>query len=304
MAPPDRTNTANAPQARKSAAARGLAEILDNRKAPGLLLPDIRAHVVEQANRPRHDRDTDVLHPSEICKPKWCPRAAAYALRHRIAPVEHIHFQLASIFQYGHDAHARWQRWAAQLGMLEGDWHCRSRDRTFYAYAPTICAVCGGGDYEYDELRLHSEQLLMKGRTDGYVPEHKTLIEIKTIGEGTVRLADPLLLAAHTLQTERGAVVDLKGLWNAIHRPFTSHLKQGLIYLHLAREMGLDVEKISFIYDSKLTQGAKEFVVSYDYSIIAAVLEGAAAVKRALDTPDQLPACRFPGSCAQCQALA
>lgn len=205
------------------------------------------------------------------------------------------------MFQYGHDAHARWQRWLAETRLLEGSWTCDRCGFQYYAHSRALsCPACRSNRATYRELRLGSDDLLIEGYTDGYVPDRKALIEIKTIGEGTVRMYDPALLARHRLETSRGEITDVNGLWNDIHRPFTPHLKQGQIYLHLARAMGLDVERIAFFYDSKLNQDSKEFAVSYDVALIQPILDGAAAVKAYIVDGGPLPKCRAPYQCKQC----
>ena len=299
MAAPHRTNTAKTPE--KVRPSFGLTELLANRKAPSLLLADIRGHVLEQARV--SDRDAHVLHPSDICRTDWCPHAAVEKLRGRAVTPQRTSFRREAVFAYGHDAHARWQRWLAEMHLLEGTWLCQSRRERFYARAPHACAVCGGQDHLYEELALTDPELLIAGRTDGYIPDRAALVEVKTIGEGTIRHADPALLARHRVETPRGVITDFAGLWGAIHRPFTAHLKQGLLYVHLARVMGLPVERIGFIYDSKMTQDAKEFTVSYDKALIRPVLDAARAVKLAMDGDGPDPPCKAPGACKDCEAL-
>lgn len=303
MAAPHRTNTAATARTKNTANALGLADLLNNRKHPTVLLGDIRAHVVEQALKPDPGRNPHVLHPSDICRSTWCPRANIERLRGRVSTPERPSFTRESVFQYGTDRHTRWQDWMAQMRLLEGTWNCRSTGQQFYANAPLTCGICGERDFAYAELVLRSHDLLIEGRTDGYVPERGCLVEIKTVGEGTIRHADPALLERYTLETPRGDTVDLKGLWDAIHKPFLSHLRQGQIYLHLARGMGLPVERMVYIYDSKLTQDAKEFAVSYDKGLISPILAAARKVKLAMDGAGEDPECRFPGECRDCDAL-
>lgn len=287
---------------RKKARPAGISQLLDNRRTDTLILGDVRAHVLARAAIPDDDRDQGVLHPSEICKDDWCPRAAYLNLRRGVAKQETPSFQLESIFEYGHDAHARWQRWLAQMGRLEGNWRCESCRGVFYARAPEHCQHCAGRYLTYQELPLRDiEGTMIAGRTDGFIPDREALIEVKTVGVGTVRMDNPKLLAAHTLDTDRGKVVDLNGLWDSIHRPFPSHLRQGQIYLYLAQAMGIKARKIAFIYDSKLTQGAKEFVVSFDPSLIAEILSSAAEVAAAIRGQGPAPACiRRDGVCTAC----
>lgn len=212
-------------------------------------------------------------------------------------------FGRENVFAFGKDAHTRWQGWMAQMGLLEGDWYCPSYQTTFYAQSPRTCGLCGRGDHIYDELSLTDSDLMIEGRTDGYIPSRGCLVEIKTVGEGTIRHADPALIERHRHETSRGTITDLKGLWDSIHKPFVSHLRQGQIYLYLARKMGLPVERIVFLYESKLTQDAKEFVVSYDEEMIAQTLRMARMVKLAYDGVASDPSCRQPGACKDCAAL-
>lgn len=301
MATPDRTNTAKAAQ--KTGNALGLAELLANRKAPTILLADIRAHVLDKARKPDPDRNPDALHPSDICRTEWCPLANLERLRGGVSTPERTTFSREAVFSYGHDAHARWQRWMTEMGLLEGYWRCLACKSRFYARAPKWCD-CGSSMLVYDELPLHDPDLLIEGRTDGYIPTRRCLVEIKTVGEGTIRFAEPLLIERNTFEAPRGPVLDLKGLWDSIHRPFTSHLRQGQLYLYLARTMGLPVDRMVYIYDSKLSQDAKEFSVKYDKSLIRSILAAAQQVKLALDGVGPDPSCRFPGHCHDCAALA
>lgn len=300
MAAPHRTNTAKAAQ--KNTNALGLAELLANRKAPTVLLADIRAHVMERAAVPDPDRRTDRLHPSDICRSNWCPRANFHRLGGSVAP-EHVTFAREAVFEYGHDAHNRWQRWMTQMRLLEGNWYCACCRSVFHAHGPAFCSDCGSPEIRYDEQPLYAPDLLLEGRTDGYIPTRNCLVEIKTVGEGTIRHADPALLQRHRIETPRGVTVDLKGLWDDIHRPFTTHLRQGQLYLHMAHQMGLTAERMVYIYESKLTQDAKEFTVGYDKSLIAGILDAAHAVRQAYDGIIGAPPCRFPDGCDDCDAL-
>lgn len=212
-------------------------------------------------------------------------------------------FRRQAVFQYGHDAHARWQRWMTQLRLLEGVWDCAYCGARFYAAGPVQCD-CGSYELTYRELELRDETLMIAGRTDGFVPLHRALVEIKTVGEGTVRMEAPDLLERYTIDTSRGRLLDVKGLWSNLHRPFTSHLRQGQIYLHCARAMGMDVDKIIYLYDAKLDQDAKEFVVPYNPAPIRRVLFGAQQVADAMRERGPVPACQARGGqCEACDAV-
>lgn len=239
-----------------------------------------------------------------MAKADWCPRLAYWHLTRDPEAAERASFQREAIFQYGHDAHARWQRWLAEMNLLAGYWKCqRCGLRTYFNQSQGTAFDCScGGSWVYDELPLDDPELLIAGSTDGYIPSRQCLIEIKTIGEGTVRFDNPELLVRHTYDTKKGPVVDLPGLWGGIHRPFDSHMRQGQLYLYLARKMGYDVDKIVFLYDSKLNQDAKEFSVDYDERPIKPLLSGAMNVAMAINHNAAVPTCiRGDEKCAGCR---
>lgn len=270
-----------------------------------LLLGDIQRHMMREADKPS-DRRQDIIHPSEMAHTGWCPRATYFriaACREAsdpfLRPKESFGVQLLNIFDEGHYIHDKWQRRLWNMGELWGSFYCHMCDTTSRGItAPKYCPECGmeAKYMEYKEISLKSPEYLIYGHADGGVFSKNALIEIKSVGAGTVRVANPELYKRFT----EGQKIDLPGLWKGIEAPFPDHINQGQIYLALCNMMNLPFTKIVFLYESKFSQGAKEFVVEFDIDIASGLLESADHIKRALDGLTDPPECPYDG-CTECE---
>lgn len=259
-------------------------------KRTGGALSAIQEHWIKQADAPS-DRRQDILHPSEISHDDWCPRQSYYRIRDvragRKLEQEKYGVGLLAIFEEGHDKHSKYQSVLRDLGLLKGTWHCDECERRNVAWGhyPGPCSFCGSiTGVRYGEVPLSDiENSLIGGHADGWV--EKRLIEIKTIGEGTVRVSDPKLLRRHTHETHSGKnLVDLNGVWRDIKRPFGPHIKQANIYLWLAQLLGIDVDEMEFIYELKANQQTKNFFIKKSDLVLKPILEKARSVQEALET--------------------
>jgi hypothetical protein len=139
-------------------------------------------------------------------------------------------------------------------------------------------------------------EFLIAGHEDGAIEDLAALVEIKSIGIGTVRFDQPELLREYTVKTEDGkTVIDLDGLWKSLRRPFGSHIRQTQVYLRLCKEMGLPFDKVIFLYEYKATQAHKEFVVKYNPEIAEPLFESALDIKYALKKGKPPPRPEFTG---------
>jgi hypothetical protein len=248
-------------------------------KATGeTLLPQIRRHAMREAAVVDPDRDMSFVHPSEMVKADWCPRRPYFRITGEDAKnVKPIGFQLANVFAEGHAIHRRWQSWLRDMGILWGKWKCMSCDDVFFALSPDTCRC--GGKVEYREVPLYSEKHHIIGHADGAVLCEDgvvRLIEIKSVGIGTIRFEAPSLFKQFTSGDRT-----LDELWSAISRPLPSHLKQGNLYLSLASECHeylKDTDEIIFLYEWKPTQAAREFKVKYNPDLVSSLLEDAHTV--------------------------
>lgn len=301
--------------ARAKPAQRKLAPALkvraEVRKQSSVLLGDIQAHVVKEVARDKVNRRADIVHPSEMAKADWCPRATSYRILGEI-PVneEAIAYGTASIFETGNTAHTKWQNWLHGMGRLYGRWLCLSCEHTWMATSPDRCEMCDSALMVYREVPLEAEaRYLVAGHADGAVLDIQSLIEIKTVGTGTIRIEEPDLVKRHTKKTIDGkSILDLDSLWNGIKRPFPSHRRQGQIYLHLAHLNGLEVDRIVFLYENKANQQPKEFTIAYDADATAELFETARDIKfavaegKVLERPKDFTADSTP--CTKCPFLA
>lgn len=283
----------------------GLKALADVRKNDeSLILGPAQQYVVDREARDLSRRQ-DIIHPSEMSHSDWCPKATYLRIKNIREGGEYVKeafgFQSLNIFDHGHEVHDKWQKRLWKMGLLWGDWECQECDYYWTAQSPERCPVCKSGHLKYKEIPLDAEhKLLISGSADGGVPKHKTLLEFKTVGTGTLRIEEPKLLREHTHKTIDGKnLVDYEGLWRGITRPFSSHQKQGQTYLKICEILGLDFDKVTYIYESKFNQGTKEFVVKRRESIIEGVLESADEIRQALEFGGPPPKCPKNG-CKHC----
>jgi hypothetical protein len=153
---------------------------------------------------------------------------------------------------------------------------------------------------EYKEVTLKDERLRIVGHTDGWIKGigNDCLIEIKSIGAGTLRFEAPELLY--------DADGDVTKAWKNIRRPFRSHLLQGQMYLELAHRMyGNEAPKeIVFLYELKADQDYKEFTVKADYEIVDRVFFTAEKIIKAIDA-GVMPECNVDpeNGCKSCNLI-
>ena len=245
--------------------------------------------------RPVGDRSTTVLHPSEIIKKDWCKRASYFLLKGHTKIADKPPLQLQLIFDEGHAIHAKWQRYFQEMGVLYGRFTCTSCDFSLFDVGPVLCPNCGKDTVVYREVTLIDNSLRIAGHTDGWVKGigNDTLIEIKSIGPGTIRTEAPSLIY--------DANGDFMEAWKNINRPFSSHILQGQVYLELMKRMGNDVNEIVFIYELKANQAYKEFSVKSDYELVRHIFDGAKIVVDAVEANQELECSNNPGgTCKQC----
>ena len=79
------------------------------------------------------------------------------------------------------------------------------------------------------------------GHADGIVSDKKgrTLIEIKSVGLGTIRWEAPDLYNQYT--TERLSIDDV---WKKLRQPFASHVRQRMLYMHCT-----GIHELVFLYE-------------------------------------------------------
>lgn len=261
-----------------------LKALLETRKVETRVLGSIQRHLLV---RPAPERAMDWIHPSEMAKGNWCPRATFYRLAGAPGLAENgdNSFTLENIFQEGHDIHRKWQTWLWEMGVLRGEWQCLHCDSEWEAVSPSECPKCEAsrGSLRYREVPLCDEVRGILGHSDGDIAddddeEECPLLEVKSIGVGTLRFEAPALLAEHSHRDDgQGTWIDYEGIWRDIKRPFPSHLRQGQLYMFLKQR-----KSIVFIYECKWNQQVKEFVVRYQPSLIQDLLDSCLEIQEAL----------------------
>lgn len=286
----------------------------------GQIIPPVQRMLLKSAGDVGN-RDTAHVHPSEMAKDDWCPRRAWL----RITEAEpnkkkaNASSKMEMVFQEGHDIHDKWQTWIAKSDGLDlfGMWKCPHCDAVTASWQSELddadVGWCYGPDtsheWEYREVPFYSGDYRIMGHADGMVnlPDDKTvLIEIKSIGIGTLRFEMPDLYYDYI---NGMSVADV---WMRIKRPFPSHMRQGQIYLWLAREQyNENINEIVFIYDYKPTQEVREFAVQYNPKFVESLFNDAEMIKMAVEEGEEIPrpewaagiegeicsACEFSNAC-------
>jgi hypothetical protein len=243
----------------------------------------LERHVLSQ---PFDDRDQSYIHPSDIIKSEWCAIAQYHAIKgNYVETRDKTTLRLASIFAEGHTIHAKWQNWFKDMGVLYGLWS--DSTGTSWALSKDVHK-----SVEYAEVPLRSDKYMMRGHADGWIKGlgDDCLIEIKSIGTGTIRMEMPAMLAQYNN--------DIDVVWKNIRTPLRSHQLQGQVYLHLCHlmvEEGLletAPDEIVFIYELKANQEYKEFVVKYNAEYTAEIFDKARDVAWAVEN-DREPVCNI-----------
>lgn len=289
------------------------------RKNENDLLADCERLLLAEALEP-DDRRQDVIHPSEMAKSDWCPRSTYLRIKLARAgvlkPGEAHHFQLENIFEEGHEYHRKWQTRFRRMGRLQGLWKCEACRCRWFDVSPMRCdnedCRAPANCLTYLEVPLSDPETLIYGSADGEVISDDTgLIEVKSIGEGTIRMEMPRLLQKHTHDVvgewnKTTKVLDTRGVWKEITSPFGPHLRQGFIYLKLRGLMSerfdlVPVERITFIYEFKPTSAVKAFDIRRDDDAIEHLWESAKDIVYALEGGREPSCTNRDESCKQCQ---
>ena len=285
-----------------------MAQHARNKAAPGIILPKVQDAMLKKYGFDA-DRDPTVIHPSEMAKPDWCLLGTYRRIISGAWPPEPEKFDFVreNIFATGNDIHEKWQTRIIDAGFpVWGDWRCTICDDVaraclkpdpFDGGGSTGCAFDGGHTWAYDEVTLNAKsELLISGHADSGFDD--TLVEIKSMGLGSIRIDAPDLLRTY----QEGKLTDLTGLWRAINKPLRSHLIQGDVYLHLAHVLGLPFKQIVYLYEFKPNQMTKEFTIQYSPERAAKLVAKSDAVKYAVEQGIP-PACIKGDGCKQCNAF-
>lgn len=216
-------------------------------RSKGRLIPIVTAQAAVENNDNNERRDKKYLHPSEICKRDWCARASMYQINEQPPDKKkEMGFQTLNVFATGHMIHAKWQGWLERAGILK-----------------------------QSEMPIFDEEHHIMGTADGLISDAQgeAILEIKSVGIGTVRYEAPDLLKGKGTETAYDHEV-----WWKLRQPLPSHLRQINLYMYVT-----GVHKGIVLYEWKGTQECKEFEVTYQPALIQHILATAAVVKSHLE---------------------
>lgn len=258
--------------------ARSARRFKEEHKENNFILTDIDRQLREWDRAINEERDQDHLHASEICKSDWCPRASCYRIE-GYAPDFAAKRGNVSIYVEGHEIHDRYQRAAWALGRLTGIFICEWCKHRWWGTSPQHCPVCRHTFLKYGEVPIEDEDIILVGHGDGiFEPtegsryDEQVLGEIKSVGEGTVRIEAPALYRPY-----QDGEIGINQLWQSIRRPFATHIRQINLYLR-----ALKFKHAVALYEFKPNQARKEFWLTYSPDVIEPIVEQAHLVKVAV----------------------
>lgn len=255
-------------------------------KAERRLLSQIETVLADEMTARNAHRDTEHLHPSEVAKTDWCPRSTYFKITDtEESNPDSFNLRRMNIFQEGNDIHDKWQRWMWKAGGLVGNWQCKECGYGWMAKSPAICPDCTSHRIKYKEVAIRNDEYKVIGHADGEWEDDRgrALIEIKSIGLGTIRWDAPGLYSGY----EAGDLT-LDDLWKRIKRPFLPHMRQINLYMYFR-----GLSNAIVIYEFKPTQEVKEFHLSLNMEVVQPMLDGMKDVLDALD--DEFPPPRPEG---------
>jgi hypothetical protein len=272
-----------------------LQDYKDLLKSKGRIVPTVTKELLREYYERSNMRDTEHLHPSELSKRDWCSRAAYYKINGYPAAPERYKFDRLNVFEEGNYIHSKWQKWLWNAGILVGVWKCLQCPEIWYGTSPTNCPQCNSEHIKYGEVPIRDDEHRIIGHADGEIHDAngRALIEIKSVGIGTVRWELPSLY-----QDYEDKKITLDEMWANIKRPFPSHLRQGNIYMHCRK-----IDTMIFIYEWKASQQVKEFEMKYNAQIVEPILAECKNVMNHLEdgvVPDR-PTWAKVKSCAGCK---
>lgn len=272
---------------------------LDAKKHDTVLLGAVDRHIQMLPN----DRNPLVIHPSEMCKPDWCPRATWHRLvGHAPKEAAAIPLRLNLIFETGTESGEKWQRWTGDMGILWGRWVCRLCKEEKFSWANELGGVCpallhpGPHLWKYKEVPLTHG--LIGGHADGIVNptgDESLVMENKTIGPGTLRMLN--------VAGEEDPDDTLHDKFGKITKILPAHFRQTQIYLRMAQSYEPQVGPIKrgvVVYEYKSDQQVREFLIEYDPRWTDHLWEVAEDIEWAL-SKDREVKCPY-GGCSQCRA--
>lgn len=240
-------------------------------------------------------RDTDHIHPSEMASENWCPRATWYKITgEEISDPDRVTFQRLNIFAEGDTIHEKYQNLLHRAGILIGMWKCLVCGNKWWDKSPASCN-CGSTLIKYAEVPLSDPAHRIMGNADGLCEDDdgEWLLEIKSVGLGTVRYDAPNLHAAYANGT-----ISLDELWKRIKRPLAAHNRQIQLYMNTT-----GIHDAIVLYEWKPNQEVREFAVKFDPDVVKPMLDKCDAIIQAIEdeTPPPKPEAAVNKSCNLCQ---
>lgn len=263
-----------------------LKELLKAARIESVLVGDLDKYLLSLNQRPSSHGELDgKFHPSQLAT--GCTRALTLMMM-KVAPkADSVAAKGRRIFDVGTDFGRRVQSYLWDMGILEGDWHCRKCGHEWHTVAvesPRVCPDCGATLSLWYNLDYNEIEILGRFNRSDFAPASaetpdSQVIEVVGHADGRLKLSPVRLLEVKTIKNRDQKTHPATVCFDELVGPKDEHLRQLNMYMFCE-----GVEYGVFLYGAKNTQDVKEFQVKMQYELyVKPQLEKAAYILDCLD---------------------
>lgn len=258
------------------------------------VLGKVERHVIAKKLSTDSGRKENWIHPSQMVSKSWCHRASFFHILGEKPVKQSTTLTRELVFEQGHRIHDIWQTWFKEMGNLYGRFVCPEDGTDVWALSSDLDPA---KHWVYKEVPLENEALRITGHADGWLKGFGSdlLLEVKSIGVGSFR---------YYTNNRNFSDADFPKAWAELQTPFESHISQVQVYLKLIELSGVPnpPQEAVFIYESKVNQEVKEFIIPKSNFGIAHLFDAAQEIVDALKI-GRPPICNLMGAsgCDNCK---
>lgn len=297
--------------------------IKSKKKSNSIVIPVIEQQVLFSNYRERENWDYKVLHPSQICKKDFCPRAWVLGIDYDVNSQEKFNVDTLLKFAVGTTLHEMVQDILGKSGVLFGYWKCnkfcKKAPCTYFGFMPNkdweVANKCKiAPKWKFQELPVIDEELCISGKTDGLLVHDysKYVFEFKTMN------TDQFMSLLEPLEDHRRQAfwyLDILQRNNAkLIAEYTKMLNAGYDVSKELEVIKMPYRGVIFLYMDKNTQKMREFLImnpfvekhtimsTHDSEIVQMISDSKDKIRQTLELkksgklPDRIDLCEFSTS--------
>jgi hypothetical protein len=258
------------------------------------VLGKVERHIIAKKLNTSSGRKDNWIHPSQMVSRYWCHRASFFHILGQEPVKQSTNLTRELVFEQGHRIHDIWQTWFKEMGVLYGRFVCKEDGTDLWGLSSDLDPT---KTWIYKEVPLENPELMITGHADGWLKGFgdDLLLEVKSIGVGSFR---------YYSGDRNFSDSDFYKAWNELKTPFESHISQAQVYLKLLELSNIPnpPQEILFVYESKVNQEVKEFIIPKSNFGITHLFDAAKDIVDAVEKGVP-PVCNIkgPAGCDSCK---